>query len=73
MSVLRRSEVLDRPRPRHDDHTTWTATAPEAVFLVRTYGTGRDYEPGLVRKFSFREQQTSSPQARSTGSRRILP
>jgi len=31
---------------------------------VRTYATRQDYEPGLVRKFSFREQQTSRPQAR---------
>jgi hypothetical protein len=22
--------------PRRDDHTTWTAVAPEAVFTVRT-------------------------------------
>ncbi len=28
---------------------------PEAVFPVRTYATRRDYEPGLVRNFSFRE------------------
>lgn len=47
MSVLRRPEVLDLPRPRHDGRTTWTATAPEAVFPVRTYATRRDYEPGL--------------------------
>src|ERR1039457_4306742 len=31
--------------PRREDHTTWTATAPDAVFTVRTYATRRDYEP----------------------------
>lgn len=29
--------------PRGKDHTTWTATAPEAVSTVRTYATRRDY------------------------------
>jgi|HubBroStandDraft_6_1064221.scaffolds.fasta_scaffold3283599_1 hypothetical protein len=30
--------------PRWQDHTTWTAVAPDAVFTVRTYATRRDYE-----------------------------
>jgi hypothetical protein len=25
--------------PCREDHTTWTAVAPEAVFTVRTYAT----------------------------------
>ncbi len=28
---------IDR-EPREEDHTTWTAVAPEAVFTVLTYG-----------------------------------
>ena len=41
--------------PRREDHTIWTAVAPDAVFTVRTYATRRDYEPRrsaipLVRK-----------------------
>jgi hypothetical protein len=30
--------------PRREDHTIWTAAAPDAVFTVRTYATRRDYE-----------------------------
>ena len=28
---------IDR-EPREEDHTTWTAVAPDAVFTVLTYG-----------------------------------
>jgi hypothetical protein len=31
--------------PRREDHTTWTAVAPDEVFTVRTYTTTGDYEP----------------------------
>jgi hypothetical protein len=31
--------------PRREDHTIWTAVAPDEVFTVRTYATSRDYEP----------------------------
>jgi hypothetical protein len=31
--------------PRFEDHTTWTAVAPDEVFTVRTYATTREYEP----------------------------
>jgi hypothetical protein len=31
--------------PRREDHTTWTAVAPDAVFTVLTYATRRAYEP----------------------------
>ena len=30
--------------PRRNDHTIWTAVAPDEVFTVRTYATRRDYE-----------------------------
>jgi hypothetical protein len=30
--------------PRRDDHTTWTAVAPDFVFTVRPYGTRSAYE-----------------------------
>jgi hypothetical protein len=30
--------------PRRDDHTTWTAVAPDPVFTVRTYSTRPAYE-----------------------------
>ncbi len=36
--------------PRCEEYTIWTAVAPDAVFTVRTYGTGPLYGPGLVRK-----------------------
>jgi ribosome-binding protein aMBF1 (putative translation factor) len=36
--------------PRREDDTTCTAVAPDAVFTVRTYGTGPLYGHGLVRK-----------------------
>ena len=52
--------------PRREDHTIWTAVAPDAVFTVRTYATRRDYEPRrarpLVRKFRARSRQTSRSQ-----------
>jgi hypothetical protein len=35
--------------PRREDHTICTAVAPDAVFTVRTYGTGPLYDPGLQR------------------------
>jgi hypothetical protein len=47
---VRRADVLDLPRPRRDGHTTCTAVAHDAVFTVRTYGTGPLYGPRLVRK-----------------------
>jgi hypothetical protein len=58
--------------PRRDDHTTCTAVAPDAVFTVRTYATRRDYGQGLVRKPSFREQQTSRSETRGIADRQIL-
>jgi hypothetical protein len=36
--------------PRLDEWTICTATAPDAVFTVRTYRTAPAYGPGLVRK-----------------------
>jgi hypothetical protein len=27
--------------PRRQEHTTWTAVTPDAVFTVRTHATGR--------------------------------
>jgi hypothetical protein len=30
--------------PRRNDHTIWTAVAPDEVFTVRTYATTRAYE-----------------------------
>jgi hypothetical protein len=38
--------------PRREDHTTWTAVAPEVVRTVRTYTTAAGYGHRLVRKFS---------------------
>ena len=56
---MRRPEGARSPAPRRRvDHTTCTATAPEAVYTEGTYATRRDYEPGLVRKLSFRERKT---------------
>jgi hypothetical protein len=43
--IVRRADMLDIPRPAREDHTTWTAVAPDEVFTVRTYATARDYEP----------------------------
>ncbi|PXW99593.1 hypothetical protein C8E89_14016 [Mycolicibacterium moriokaense] len=34
--------------PRRDNHTAYTAVAPELVFTVRTYATTAPYEPWLV-------------------------
>ena len=31
--------------PRREDHTIWTAVAPDEVLTLRTYATTRDYEP----------------------------
>jgi hypothetical protein len=42
---VRRPEVLDIPRPRCEECTICTAVAPDAVFTVRTYGTGPLYGP----------------------------
>jgi hypothetical protein len=38
---MRRTDVLDGPRPRYWECTICTARAPDAVFTVRTYATGR--------------------------------
>jgi hypothetical protein len=35
-----------RREPRREDHTTWTALAPEDVRTVRTYATAAGYEHG---------------------------
>jgi hypothetical protein len=48
--IVRRSDVLDVPRPAGVEYTICTAVAPDAVFTVRTYGTGPRYSPRLVRK-----------------------
>ena len=49
--------------PRREDHTIWTATAPDAVFTVRTYATRRDYEPRLSAQIrATHSQQTSRSQ-----------
>jgi hypothetical protein len=40
--------------PRREECTICTAVAPDAVFTVRTYGTGPLYGPGLVRTFCSR-------------------
>ena len=45
--------------PRCEEYTIWTAVAPDAVFTVRTYGTGPLYGPGLVRKSAHHQPQTS--------------
>lgn len=39
--------------PRREDHTTYTAVAPDVVFTVRMYGIWPLYRSRLVRKFSF--------------------
>ena len=48
-----------RREPRRDDHTIWTAVAPDFVFTVRTYGTGPAYGPPLVRKSAYPKPGTS--------------
>ncbi len=46
--------------PRREDHTTWTAVAPELVRAVRTHATSARYAQRLVRKSSpIRPLQTS--------------
>src|SRR6185312_7089472 len=39
-----------RREPRRENHTTWTAVAPELVRTVRTYATTAGYGHRLVRK-----------------------
>jgi hypothetical protein len=40
-TIMGRADVLDIPRPHAgDEQTICTAVAPDAVFTVRTYGTG---------------------------------
>jgi hypothetical protein len=43
--------------PRREDHTTWTAVAPDPVFTVLTYGTSQLYGPSLVRKSASRKSR----------------
>ena len=45
-----------------EDHIIWTATASDAVFVVRTCAIKRDTSHGLVRKSSVRSRQTYSSQ-----------
>ena len=50
--------------PRREDHTIWTASAPDAVFTVRTYATRRDYEPRLsaqIRDQPAAKSQVTAP------------
>lgn len=37
--IVRRPQVLNLPRPRREDHTGYTAVAPDEVYTVRIYGT----------------------------------
>ena len=41
--VLRRTEMLDLPRTRREDHTTCTAVAREVVRTVLTYATAAGF------------------------------
>ncbi len=55
--------------PRREEYTICTAVAPDAVFTVRTYGTGPLYDPGLVRKSSLpanQNPQVSEPHTAQT-------
>jgi hypothetical protein len=45
--------------PPRDDHTIWTAVAPDAVFTVRTYATPAAYGHGLVHKSAQQRRQNT--------------
>jgi hypothetical protein len=52
--------------PRCQEQTICAAVAPDAVFTVRTYGTGPPYGPGLVRNSSHRKPRNRrSPNRRA--------
>jgi hypothetical protein len=46
--------------PGREDHTTWTAVAPDPVFTVLTYGTSQLFAPSLVHKSASAKSETSS-------------
>jgi len=70
--IMGRARCSTEREPLRQDHTTWTAVAPEQVFTVRTYATRAAYGPILVFKFHPNRNQNSSSTRRDDSRGQLL-